>query len=81
MDSEYIQKTAMMRMARRAGVRSMSKDCYNTAESTAVSSLEKVLLAALAIASCQGTKTIMPQHISEALRSQGHVRPVVQFGK
>jgi len=69
---ENITKPSITRLARRAGVKSLSEECYNNIRSIVNSELSDIILAVLVVNSEHNTKTIMPEDIYEALRLRGH---------
>ncbi len=69
---DHITKPSITRLARRAGVKSLSDDCYNTVRSLVRVYLAEVIIAALVVNSEHNTKTLMPEDIYEALRLRGY---------
>jgi histone H3/H4 len=69
---EHITKPSITRLARRAGVKSVSDDCYNSVRSLVELQLQDIILAALVVNSEHNTKTLMPEDIYEALRLKGY---------
>lgn len=69
---EHITKPSITRLARRAGVKSLSDDCYNTVRSLTGNYLNEIIKTALAVNSEHNTKTLMPDDIYEALRLKGY---------
>ena len=69
---ENITKPSITRLARRAGVKSLSEECYNNIRSIVNSELSDIILAVLVVNSEHNTKTIMPEDVYEALRLRGH---------
>lgn len=65
---EHITKPSITRLARRAGVKSLSDDSYNTVRSLADKYLNEIIKTALAVNSEHNTKTLMSEDIYEALR-------------
>jgi histone H3/H4 len=68
----HITKPSITRLARRAGVKSLSDDCYNNIRKTAEKYLSDIIVAALVVNSEHNTKTLMPEDIYEALRLRGY---------
>jgi len=60
-------KPAITRLARRAGVKSMSDDCIIPLKHLVSMKLDEVLSATLIVNSQHATKTIMPDDVYEAL--------------
>jgi histone H3/H4 len=69
---DHITKPSITRLARRAGVKSVSDDCYNTVRSLVELQLNDIIMAALVVNSEHNTKTLMPEDIYEALRLKGY---------
>lgn len=68
----HITKPSITRLARRAGVKSLSDDCYNTIREIASMYLSDIVIAALVVNSEHNTKTLMQDDIYEALRLRGY---------
>jgi histone H4 len=62
-----ITKPAIIRLARRSGVKSISDDCYDTIRNLIKSKLEEIIESAIVVNSEHQTKTLMAQDIYEAL--------------
>jgi histone H3/H4 len=69
---ENITKPSITRLARRAGVKSLSDECYNNIRNIVHTQLTNIIIAALVVNSEHNTKTLMPEDIYEALRLRGH---------
>lgn len=69
---DHITKPSITRLARRAGVKSVSDDCYNTVRSLVELQVNDIIMAALVVNSEHNTKTLMPEDIYEALRLKGY---------
>ena len=69
---DYITKPSITRLARRAGVKSLSEDCYNTVRDLVGVYLAEIIGSALVVNSEHNTKTLMPEDIYEALRLRGY---------
>jgi len=69
---ENITKPSITRLARRAGVKSLSDECYNNIRNIVNTQLSDIIVAALVVNSEHNTKTLMPEDIYEALRLRGH---------
>ena len=69
---DYITKPSITRLARRAGVKSLSEDCYNTVRDLVGVYLAEIIVSALVVNSEHNTKTLMPEDIYEALRLRGY---------
>ena len=60
-------KPAITRLARRAGVKSMSDDCIVPLKHLVAMKLDEILSTTLVVNSQHATKTIMPEDVYEAL--------------
>jgi len=69
---EHITKPSITRLARRAGVKSLSEECHNTVRRLVEEYLNDIVVAALVVNSEHNTKTLMPDDIYEALRIRGY---------
>lgn len=69
---ENITKPSITRLARRAGVKSLSDDCYNNIRNIVNKQLSDIIVAALVVNSEHNTKTLMPEDVYEALRLRGY---------
>jgi len=69
---ENITKPSITRLARRAGVKSLSDDCYNNIRNIVNTQLSDIVVAALVVNSEHNTKTLMPEDVYEALRLRGY---------
>ena len=69
---DNIAKPSITRLARRAGVKSVSDDCFPTIRNISYEMLSEVILAALVVNSEHQTKTLMADDIYEALRIKGY---------
>lgn len=70
MDS--ITKPSITRIARKAGVKSISDDCYDKIRSIIDNQLSDIIKAALIVNSEYNTKTLMPEHIYDAFHLRGY---------
>ena len=68
---EYITKPSITRLARKAGVKSLSEDSYNTIYNTADKRLSEILSAVLIANNQHNTVTIMPEDVYEAFKING----------
>jgi len=66
-----ITKPSITRLARKAGVKSVSDECFPYLRSFLVSRVESVLKSAIQINGIHGTKTMMPDDVYEALAIRG----------
>lgn len=69
---DTITKPSITRLARRAGVKSLSEQCYGSVEELARDTLSRVLFNALVVNSAHKTKTLMVTDIYDALRLSGY---------
>ena len=65
---DHITKPSITRLARRAGVKSMSEECYPAIRNLVQRYLHEVVSAAMVVNSEHNTKTMMPEDIYEAFR-------------
>lgn len=65
---DHITKPSITRLARRAGVKSLSEECYPTVRSLVTKHLTEVITAAIVVNSEHNTKTLMPEDVYEAFR-------------
>jgi histone H3/H4 len=69
---EYITKPSVTRLARRAGVKSISEDCYSVIHAAIGEKIEEVTKVALIVNSGRSTKTLMVEDVQDALRLRGY---------
>ena len=69
---DNITKPSITRLARKAGIKSMSDDCYVTVRSLIADYLSEIISTAVVVNSEHNTKTLMPGDIYEALRLRGY---------
>ena len=69
---DNITKPSITRLARKAGVKSLSDDCYNNIRSIVSVYLSDIIVAALVVNSEHNTKTLMAEDIYEALLLRGY---------
>jgi histone H3/H4 len=69
---EHITKPSITRLARRAGIKSISEDCYPVIHKAIGASIEDVIKVALVVNSLRPTKTLMVEDVHDALRLRGH---------
>ena len=68
---EDITKPSITRLARRAGVKSVSDDCFNTIRYLISNRLDDIILTALVVNSEHQTKTLMSDDVYDALSLLG----------
>ena len=66
-----LTRPSITRLARRAGVKSVSEDCYDLIRVLITTHLDQVIRAALVVNSEHQTKTFMPEDVYEALALLG----------
>jgi histone H3/H4 len=66
-----ITRPSITRLARRAGIKSVSEDCYDNVRALLTSRLDQVIQSALVVNSEHQTKTLMPEDVYEALALMG----------
>lgn len=69
---EGITRPSITRLARRAGIKSVSDECFDSIRNIVDQKLNEILLAALLVNSEHQTKTLMPDDIYEALYLNGY---------
>jgi len=79
---EGISKPSITRLARKAGIKSMSDDCITTIRNIIGIELSKVIDSILVVNEQHNTKTIMCDDVFDALRLKGYtLAKSEQFGK
>jgi len=69
---EHITKPSITRLARRAGVKSVSDDCFNTIRSLIDNHLDELVKASLVVNSELQTKTLMSENVYDSLSLLGY---------
>jgi histone H3/H4 len=69
---EHITKPSITRLVRKAGVKSMSEDCYPVIRNLIQTIIEDIVSKALIMNSEHSTKTLMNEDIYEALSFMGY---------
>jgi len=69
---EDITKPSITRLARRAGVKSVSDDCFNPIRNIIASRLDELIKAVLVVNSEHQTKTLMTDDIYDAFSLLGN---------
>lgn len=69
---ENITKPSITRLARKAGIKSLSEECYPNVRSLIETYLNEIITAALVVNSENNTKTLMAEDIYQALRLRGY---------
>jgi histone H3/H4 len=68
---EHITKPSITRLARKAGVKSLSEDSYSAIYNIADKELEQILSTVLITNNQHNTVTIMPEDVYEAFKMNG----------
>lgn len=66
-----ITRPSITRLARRAGIKSVSEDCFDHVRVLITTRLDQVIRAALILNSEHQTKTLMPEDVYEGLALTG----------
>ena len=66
-----ITKHSITRITRKAGIKSVSNDCYPVIQNSLIELVTKVISTALIINSEKNTKTLMTDDIYDAIRING----------
>ena len=69
---ERITKPSIARLGRRAGVKSLSDDCYDTVRNLISQKLDEILKTVVIVNSEHNTKTIMVNDVYESLALLNH---------
>jgi histone H3/H4 len=69
--SELFTKPAILRLARKAGIKNLSDDCYDPIRTLMSTELEEVMKVAIYLNEIRGTKTISVDDVSDSLRLMG----------
>lgn len=69
---DYITKPSITRLARKAGVKSLSDECYSHIRQLVSDNIEKIISVSLVVNSEHNTKTLMVDDIHQALRLCGY---------
>ena len=69
---DYITKPSITRLARRAGVKSISEECYSTIHDYIGATIEDIAAVALLVNMARSTKTLMENDVYDALRLMGY---------
>ena len=70
---ESITSPSITRLARKAGIKSMSNDCYDCIRNIAQEELVNIVKTMLVVNSEHNTKTLMQDDIYEGLRLNGEL--------
>jgi histone H3/H4 len=69
--SELFTKPAILRLARKAGIKNLSEDCYEPIRSLMGAEMEEILRISIYINEIRNTKTIIVDDIADSLRLLG----------
>ena len=69
---DHITKPSITRLARRAGVKSLSEECYPAVRDLVQRHLKDIIQTAIVVNSEHNTKTLMPEDVYEAFRLRNH---------
>lgn len=69
---ENITKPSITRISRRAGIKSLSEDCYDTVRKIVYDKLDEVMKTIIIVNSEHNTKTIMDNDVYDALTLLNH---------
>lgn len=69
---EGVTRPAIVRISRRAGVKSVSDDCFPVIRGVIHDKIDEIIRTALLVNSEHQTKTLMPEDIYGALRLSGY---------
>lgn len=70
---EHITKPSLVRLARKAGIKSMSDDCYPEIYKLINDNLDTIIQTSLIVNSEGGTKTLMNNDVYQAMKLNGHI--------
>lgn len=74
-ENEGVTKPAMVRIARRAGIKSVADECFPLIRDIIHDKVDEIIRTAVVINSEHHTKTLMSDDIYEALRIRGYNIP------
>lgn len=70
---DHIAKPSLVRLGRKAGIKSMSDDCYPEVYKLITNNLDKIIDTAIIINSENGTKTLMNNDVYQAMKANGYI--------
>ena len=70
---EHIAKPSLVRLARKAGIKSMSDDCYPEIYKLITNNLDTIIQSSLIVNSEGGTKTLMNNDVYQAMKLNGYI--------
>jgi len=69
---ELLTKPSINRMARKAGIKTLSEDCYDLIKQQLNHIIDETVVTSLILADEQKTKTIMNEDLYKAIRLNGY---------
>ena len=69
---KYFTRPAIMKLARKAGVKSLSEDCYRLIDSILASRIEQLVKDGLLVHKFRGAKVLTCNDIQEAAKLRGY---------
>jgi|TARA_Y100000385_G_scaffold140155_1_gene145572 histone H3/H4 len=69
---ELLTKPSINRMARKAGIKTLSEDCYDLIKQQINDIIDETVVTSLILADEQKTKTIMNEDLYKAIRLNGY---------
>lgn len=69
---EGITRPSITRLARQAGVKSVSEDCFDLTRGILTTKIDEIISAALVFNTEHATKTLMPEDIYSAMKFLGY---------
>lgn len=66
-------KPSILRISRKAGIKSISEECYPCIENLIASELEEILKIALVFNKTRGNKTILAEDVYDSLENMGRI--------
>jgi histone H3/H4 len=70
---DHITKPSLVRLARKAGIKSMSDDCYPEIYNLITNNLDTIIQSSLIVNSEGGTKTLMNNDVYQAMKLNGYI--------
>ena len=70
---QIFTKPGILRISRKAGIKSISEECYPCIENLIASEMEEILKLALIFNKMRGNKTILSEDVYDALENMGRV--------
>ena len=70
---DHITKPSLVRLARKAGIKSMSDDCCPEIYNLITNNLDTIIQSSLIVNSEGGTKTLMNNDVYQAMKLNGYI--------